>query len=184
MSEYVPVESKQTCPDCGAVSHRPHRGKSIARCAVCRSKHAGEVMEKYRNTPERMEKHRADSRRYFAEHGQDIRVYAEARLRYEYKIDYEDWARMYEKQWGMCPGCYTRLSFDRWTHVDYNHETGEVRGLLCHACNLTLGLAKEEIGTLARLIYYLEDHGAVEDDSFAEVNDPWREPDPCDMGPQ
>jgi len=40
-------------------------------------------------------------------------------------------------------------------HLDHNHETGAVRGLLCHGCNLALGLLKDDPERLSALLSYL-----------------------------
>ena len=40
--------------------------------------------------------------------------------------------------------------------VDHNHETGEIRGLLCYVCNLMLGNAKDSIELLEKAIDYLK----------------------------
>ena len=40
--------------------------------------------------------------------------------------------------------------------VDHNHETGEVRGLLCNDCNRGIGLLKDNPLFLANAIKYLE----------------------------
>lgn len=41
-------------------------------------------------------------------------------------------------------------------HVDHDHTTGKVRGLLCHGCNIALGMAKDNPRTLRNLASYLE----------------------------
>lgn len=44
--------------------------------------------------------------------------------------------------------------------VDHNHETGDVRGILCSRCNLVLGHARENTDILYRAIVYLSERGA------------------------
>jgi len=39
--------------------------------------------------------------------------------------------------------------------VDHCHETGRVRGLLCHRCNTALGLFREDPEVLRRALEYL-----------------------------
>jgi hypothetical protein len=41
-------------------------------------------------------------------------------------------------------------------NVDHDHQTGEVRGLLCRGCNIALGAVKDTTITLAAMIAYLE----------------------------
>ena len=40
-------------------------------------------------------------------------------------------------------------------YLDHCHDSGEVRGLLCHNCNLVLGQAKDDIRILKKAIDYL-----------------------------
>lgn len=42
--------------------------------------------------------------------------------------------------------------------VDHNHNTGEVRALLCNDCNALLGFAKEDIGVLQNAIQYIQQY--------------------------
>jgi hypothetical protein len=40
-------------------------------------------------------------------------------------------------------------------HVDHNHMTGKVRGLLCHHCNVGIGHFEDNIVLLSNAITYL-----------------------------
>lgn len=40
--------------------------------------------------------------------------------------------------------------------IDYCHSTGEVRGVLCHCCNLGLGNFKDDTEILEKAINYLK----------------------------
>lgn len=42
-------------------------------------------------------------------------------------------------------------------HVDHSHTTGEVRGILCHYCNLALGLMEDDTERIKALANYLEE---------------------------
>ena len=62
-----------------------------------------------------------------------------------YGITEEDYDRMYKEQKGVCAICKkpeTRQSKGKTTLlcVDHDHETGKVRGLLCHRCNTVIGM--------------------------------------------
>lgn len=98
----------------------------------------------------------AEKRRIEARYHDSRRTARVARMRHEYGIDAEDWARLYEAQSGKCPGCNERLQFDATTHIDHDHETGAVRGLLCCGCNTALGHVRDRVATLWRLAKYLQ----------------------------
>lgn len=73
---------------------------------------------------------------------------------------------MFEAQAGRCGICRRTLTNnvlndeEKLTlHVDHNHKSGEVRGLLCSNCNTGLGLFKDDPRRLKRAIRYLM-HGS------------------------
>jgi len=41
-------------------------------------------------------------------------------------------------------------------HIDHCHETGRVRGVLCHGCNIALGYFRSDPNLLRAAIAYLE----------------------------
>ena len=83
--------------------------------------------------------------------------YREKNLRQLYRIGHEDYERMLADQGGTCIACPATPESQRHgrLHVDHNHETGEVRGLLCHNCNTAIGLLKEDVARFAALTTYL-----------------------------
>jgi len=40
-------------------------------------------------------------------------------------------------------------------HIDHNHNTGEIRGLLCHGCNVALGMIQENPRRLQGLLDWI-----------------------------
>jgi hypothetical protein len=78
-----------------------------------------------------------------------------------YDVSITDVEEMLEKQGGVCAICkepgfnmneYVRSPLN----VDHCHETGTVRGLLCHNCNRALGLLKDSVERLQTAIDYLK----------------------------
>jgi hypothetical protein len=45
--------------------------------------------------------------------------------------------------------------------VDHNHETNQIRGLLCTYCNVGLGYFKDDTQLMARAIEYLDKHNGI-----------------------
>lgn len=48
-----------------------------------------------------------------------------------------------------------RDKLDKPLYVDHCHSTGVIRGLLCHACNIALGMFKDDIVLMERAIKYI-----------------------------
>ena len=67
---------------------------------------------------------------------------------------------MLTEQGGACGICGEAPTI-RALHVDHDHETGQVRGLLCQPCNHGLGNFKDDLNRLAGAMRYLTTGRAV-----------------------
>jgi hypothetical protein len=56
---------------------------------------------------------------------------------------------------GGCAGCRAPEPKKNGWHIDHDHVTGRVRGILCGPCNMALGLVKDSPTTLRRLSVYV-----------------------------
>ena len=82
----------------------------------------------------------------------------ELNLQRLYGITLEDYDMMILAQDGKCAICETtspRGNTGRF-HVDHNHDTGEVRGLLCSNCNTGIGLLQDSSKIVLKALNYLE----------------------------
>lgn len=55
-----------------------------------------------------------------------------------------------------CQGCSVAFDKNERRCIDHDHQTGHVRGVLCNACNLALGMMNDSPGRLRNLAAYLE----------------------------
>jgi len=119
------------------------------RCKVCQ---ATAKRERVRANPE---KSAAQYRKWYVNNNEKV---VANNWKRNYGITPEEYAKMFVDQGGRCAGCGRRQNeFKVRLGVDHNHETGEIRGLLCKGCNLALGHVMENTDTLRQLIGYLED---------------------------
>jgi hypothetical protein len=78
------------------------------------------------------------------------------RFRLEYNLTIEERDRLLANQGGGCKACgATEPGATYGWSVDHCHSSGKVRGILCHSCNLALGLVQDDIDRLIKLIGYL-----------------------------
>lgn len=74
----------------------------------------------------------------------------------KYGLSDADFRKMMRAQKGVCKIC-GRKAGKKPLHVDHDHQTKKVRGLLCHKCNLGLGLFSDSLRVLKEAVTYLED---------------------------
>lgn len=83
-------------------------------------------------------------------------------LKSRYGITLKEYNEKFIHQKGLCKICNkseTQLDLNgniKRLHVDHNHKTGKVRGLLCSECNTGIGKFKDDISLLEKVIEYLK----------------------------
>lgn len=82
-------------------------------------------------------------------------------LRQRYGISHAEYDVLLQAQGGGCAICGSTepgKGFKHF-HVDHDHATGQVRGLLCAPCNQALGLFREDSSVLQQAVAYLSRYG-------------------------
>jgi hypothetical protein len=89
----------------------------------------------------------------------DFDSYKDRKLRSLYGITGETYKNLLTLQSSGCVLCgWTMTEDSEQLCVDHDHETGNVRQLICRKCNLALGHVNDRIDVLANMIAYLERH--------------------------
>jgi len=77
-------------------------------------------------------------------------------LKAHYGLSLKDYEKILEKQDNKCACCGIDFKHTPgYPSIDHNHETDEIRGILCTNCNLGLGNFHDDISKLQRAIDYL-----------------------------
>jgi hypothetical protein len=159
------------------------KGKPSSRCRACTRAKASESHERNR------EHRRDYRHRYYEENKDKIRDkirewndqnkefikqrrkkrYQENKAEYRskwlmknYGIKAADYDRMLLEQGGLCKICKSSdHKSKRVEHfaVDHDHETGQVRGLLCHSCNRGIGYLQDRLEIVEAAAKYLKGEG-------------------------
>ena len=143
---------------------RPKAGYTGAQKAKIRA-YNRDYLRRYRaENPDYCERQRAASKAYTARRRLDpalrLRWNAESNernYRKKYGISRTEKLALLEAQGGVCAVCGNAAptTFRPW-HLDHDHATGKVRGVLCHHCNMAAGGVKDSAEVARRLATYLE----------------------------
>ena len=88
----------------------------------------------------------------------------EYHLRRKYGVGLAEYEGLLEAQGGVCKICGEARPEERTLHVDHDHETGAIRGLLCFRCNNAIGDLRDDDYLARKLADYLD-----EDEELAEL---------------
>lgn len=123
---------KKVLPEDSFYRRRAHKTRRNTRCKTCT---AVSVKNWRENNPERQ---------------------AHTMRKNIYGLSKDNFIEIYQTQDGKCGACKKDIpTYGRDISVDHNHDTGQVRGLLCHNCNDALGKLKDNPETVLSLYEYI-----------------------------
>jgi len=80
-------------------------------------------------------------------------------MKAKYGLNTEIYNKILIEQNECCAICNVHQSnFKKSLHIDHNHNTNKLRGLLCHNCNIALGLFQDSSELLLKASEYLKSH--------------------------
>lgn len=94
----------------------------------------------------------------------DAQTRERARTLRAYGLTEADWDGFIKRQKNRCAVCRTDKPGgrgERW-HIDHDHVTGQVRGLLCGKCNSGIGMLQDDPGIIAAAARYVAKHRQME----------------------
>jgi hypothetical protein len=143
------------CRTCGTEVLGGVRGPVY--CPPCRRVSANEKQKNFR--ARNLDRLREKDREFGRRRNQDPVFKAKKRvyiLRKTYGMSIADYDALLHKQGGRCAICRgSHVGHGEHLHVDHDHSTGAIRGLLCAKCNTMLGLSGDSPEVLRAAIDYL-----------------------------
>ena len=88
-------------------------------------------------------------------------LYAVAYYSRIFKISRELARELYHKTLGVCESCGDAYNSEKHTKrfcIDHDHETGDIRGILCGDCNVSLGKLRDDENRILGLYNYLRNY--------------------------
>lgn len=141
------------CKQCVCIRVSEYRTRNDIQIKENKKKYAQEnkewLREKQRDywrDPERRDRLKEQHRSY--------------KLAKRYGLSMEQYFSLLDRCNGACEICGATLSRDgangtRRMAIDHDHNTGQVRGILCRACNTSVGVLGDDISGLKRALAYL-----------------------------
>jgi predicted RNA-binding protein YlxR (DUF448 family) len=118
-----------------------HRAKSRAFAAANYDKYRASIRQSIAKKPEKYAAiQRTNGRKY---------------LLRDWGLTAAEFDALLARQGGACAICQDPLRPGRSTHIDHDHATYAIRGLLCGTCNRGIGSLRDSVELLERAIAYL-----------------------------
>jgi len=122
---------------------RDRSNKGICGDTECRYQHRLKINRELKARNKRKPKH----------HNHHIKQYGLTLEQYEGMLEFQD------HKCKICGGeesTVDKTGITRRLSIDHDHDTGQIRGLLCSRCNTALGSFRDNVESLKRAILYLE----------------------------
>ena len=164
-------KNKERCKKVAEEYRLNHKEEIVIRGKKYYEKNRTKILEKSKNHHQKnkhnlryveirkkyIQEHKEEKKKYNKEYdSKRIEIKREHNLLREYGITIKDYNDLFIKQNGKCAIC-GNLPNKRGLFVDHDHETGKIRGLLCHNCNIGLGMFYDNNILLQNATKYLEE---------------------------
>jgi hypothetical protein len=137
------IDIQKVCTKCGQTKSifsfykRTDHPSHASVCKACRAKYE---KERYRYSAGKVVAHRRQQR---------------------YGISPQDLVAMFETQDFKCACCSDPLpTITKHVHIDHDHATNVIRGVVCRGCNLALAYGRDDPARLRAAADYLDRHAA------------------------
>lgn len=149
---------EQTCRFCGVVvgdlnRHAYHARKRIRRCKACHKRITDEWKASHKDLLAERARVRNKKKRLAYSPSQK----RDYHLRKNYGMTLTEYLELFRKQGECCAnqGCRTTQPKSGW-HLDHDHGSGAIRGILCSECNRLLGCGNDSVTVIRGAAEYLE----------------------------
>jgi len=144
----------------GIKYQKNHRNNTNIRAKRCYQNHKKEYSAK---SNQYNKNHRSLKtlymQQYRAKNSEKIRLYSiNSNLMRSYGITMQQKEKIILNQNNKCLSCGTDLKqlAHKMIHIDHDHFTNKIRGVLCHNCNTTIGLLNEDLNMVDKIRIYIE----------------------------
>ena len=138
---------------------------STKECVTCKEPKDFTEYHKHKQQVDGLHKQCKVCRKEYSKRSYDTEVNREKKLIAAYGLTLSKYDELLDSQNYRCAICDTDTPGGKGGrfHVDHNHLTGEVRGLLCSCCNTGIGQMQDNVTILAKAIQYLNEKGSYGD---------------------